>query len=81
MFKIAAAAAMSLAALISPTGHQSTHYRHGACQWNNDHATVLCLHRAPKAACREEFGTPVCWWFTGSDTQVLVTWAGRVATS
>jgi hypothetical protein len=51
------------------------------CRYRDRHARVLCVDRAPARVCREVFGHPTCWWFTGSDTQVLWDWAGHSETS
>lgn len=52
------------------------------CKWRDSHATVLCVHRAPREVCREALATTLpCWRFTGSDTQVIWDWKGIVTTS
>ena len=59
--------------------------RHSRCEWNDDHARVLCVHRAPQSICREAMGGRdrfrPCWWFVGSDTMIVFGWDGRVSVS
>jgi hypothetical protein len=81
-----AVAAAGAALLIVPAAGAATaapaQYHAGSCQWNNPRARVLCVHRAPADVCKEALGsTAPCWWFTGSDTQVVFNWRGLAVTS
>jgi hypothetical protein len=44
----------------------------------------ICVNQAPEAICKDAFGKNFnrrCWWFTGSDTQLVFNWKGEVRTS
>jgi hypothetical protein len=43
---------------------------------------VLCVARAPRAACRAALGSPApCWWYFGDRQSVIFNAAGKAATS
>jgi len=80
---VGAGALLTLTLVPAPGGAAVSHYRSGNCQWNNPHARVLCVGRADWQVCRDALGRhqAPCWWFTGSDTQVIFNWSGKAATS
>lgn len=57
------------------------HYWRGRCEYNDSHAQLLCVTRAPRDVCRAALHVDTCWWFTGSDSQVVFDWKGSAVTS
>jgi hypothetical protein len=75
-------AAVSAVVLLSQ-GAGASQYQTGTCEWNNPQATVLCVHRAPHNVCVAALNNTrqPCWWWTGSDSQIVFNWRGRVVQS
>jgi len=74
-----AAGGYAAAKLSTPTDVQTVYAN---CKWTDPNAKVLCVGRAPNADCPIALRAPApCWWFTGSDTQIVFNWSGKVANS